>query len=355
MKQTFLFLFIAFIFSCQSVPKQTARLAYGSNKFAIHKIVLDEEKKKKYLFFPKEFSHPLSISEQKIFNILSELVYTQKTNINSYKQEVFVKEDILELSKNLSQILQQVNKDDFLLVIMRSNPGQTVISQYQLTRFLVWNEDEVLNLFFDKIRTPIVCRECSLQPRYWALPRFGFQNRVFGKSFIESTDNIRYKVSGNLVNRKWITVDISKIQETSPIRFNEANLLEEETTQSLIDKDESIKEKEDESVNKEEIKEKKDESIEKEEIKEKKDESIEKEETKEKKDESINKEEIKEKKDESINKEEIKEKKDESIEKEETKEKKDESINKEEIKEKKDKSVKKDSSPDSNQTQTIIL
>ena len=138
-------LFLLFSFSCKTTQKKH-ELVYGSNKFAIHEIQLVPEDKR-FFIFPKEFAHPVMISNKKIVDFLSELSYFQFTEISNYKQKLFFEDEINEIAKVLPAIMQAISNKSFLLVIMRVKPNQTVVSNYQMTRFLVWQSGKNLNLF----------------------------------------------------------------------------------------------------------------------------------------------------------------------------------------------------------------
>ena len=84
--------------------------------------------------------------------------------------------------------------------------------------------------FFDKIREPIICRKCAVDPLYWTSPRFNFENKIFGKSFIQNTQNIHYKSNGTLNNRKWITVELAKIKEEINLSEKKVSKVEEKTS-----------------------------------------------------------------------------------------------------------------------------
>ncbi|NBU97924.1 MAG: hypothetical protein EBS19_06910 [Spirochaetia bacterium] len=210
MKNVILLSVILLLSSCASGFK-TKRLVYSTQKLAIYELDRDELTNNKLI--DSKIKHPYKISAKKLIDIIGNVRFIKTTRINKYNDYVFHLDELNNSADDISQTLENFDEKKVVVVVSIYDHLQSVVSNFKRTSFLMWIDNEGLNLVFGDIQDD-VSKDKGLNFYDWTqIDPISLEFKPDENQIITDNDIFTYKKVKGYYHRKWLIFPLKDLDK----------------------------------------------------------------------------------------------------------------------------------------------
>jgi len=223
----FINLFIIFILSLVSCASgfRTKKLIYATSRSAFYTLARKQIPAREQL--EGNLKHPYKISPEKLKDILGNLQFIKSTRINTFQDYIYDEAELDKFCIDLARTLENLNDQNIGVVISEYDSVKSVISNPKRTSFLIFINEEGLNLVFGDIQHD-VSRESSYNFFDWTqiepigLVEFPDENEIILRKNL-----FTFKTQKGFENRKWLVFSLDDLDKYKFESRNVENLSKE--------------------------------------------------------------------------------------------------------------------------------
>lgn len=188
---------------------------YRSEHISLYKLNRDDIPGNRWI--SQSFNHPVKgLSRATVQKMLASLKHKSQSDFNIVIERIFPDGHLENIMEDLMIGLGQLQKEESLVVITKYDEVQSVLSNPNLTSFIIWRDNSYLNMVFGQIKSDID-REDEHDPREWTrIPSINLNIKRQEIDKLVPLDFFQFKKNGAFYNRHWIQIDLSKIQSYQP-------------------------------------------------------------------------------------------------------------------------------------------
>lgn len=202
--------FFFLLSSCAS-GFRTKKLLYATSTSAFYELSRRELAYNELL--EGKLRHPYKISPEKLRDILGNLEFIKNTRINSYSDTIFYPEELDKFTVDLSLTLEKLKDTHVGVVITQHDSSRSVISFPKRTSFLIFINEEGLNLVFGDIQQ-MVSRENSYNFFDWTqIPPIGLKENPDENEILPLEGIFQFKLIKGYYNRKWLVFQLEDLEK----------------------------------------------------------------------------------------------------------------------------------------------
>jgi hypothetical protein len=231
-----LFLVTIFAFSlAQCASGITSRkLLYRDFKSGYYSYDLEEIAKKDSDLIKQPLKHPIkSITKEEILAALGNLKFKKESSVGNMIYYVFAKEELDDLIQNIVISLAKIREDQVLVVVSKFNDIKSVVSRDNRTSFLVFVNEDGLNLVFGEVHQDMIGIETENYYEWSVIQEIQLRNN-FNPIRIIPSDEFTFAKVKDYENRMWLQFSMKSLPN---LKYK--NRKSEEPKVEILDKDAS--------------------------------------------------------------------------------------------------------------------
>lgn len=206
----FIFIIIFIFFSCAS-GFRTKKLLHATTNSAFYELARKELSYNQFL--EGKLRHPYKITSEKLKDILGNLEFVKNTRINQYSDYVFHATELDKFTIDLALTLEKLKDTHVGVVIIQHDTERSVISYPKRTSFLIFINEEGLNIVFGDIQQ-MVSREISYNFFDWTqISPIGLKENPDENEIILVEELFQFKKVKGYYNRKWLVFSLNDLDK----------------------------------------------------------------------------------------------------------------------------------------------
>ncbi len=210
MKCIFFISFFVLLYSCAS-GFRTKKLLHATTTSAFYELQRKEVSNNQFL--EGKLRHPYKISPEKLKDILGNIEFIKNTRINYYSDYIFHPTELDKFTIDLSLTLEKLKDTHIGVVITQHDTDRSVISYPKRTSFLIFVNEEGLNIVFGDIQQ-MVSREISYNFFDWTqVSPIGLKENLDENEIILQEDLFEFKKVKGYYNRKWLVFSLEDLDK----------------------------------------------------------------------------------------------------------------------------------------------
>jgi hypothetical protein len=187
------------------------KLLYRDFKSGFYAFDLDEIAKKDSDLIKQPLKHPIkSISEEELLAALGNLKFKKESSVGNMIYYVFAKEELDDMVQNIIISLAKIREDQLLVVVSKFNDIKSVVSRDNRTSFLVFVNEDGLNLVFGEVHQDMIGIETENYYEWSVIKEIQLRNNYNPIRIIPS-DEFSFAKVKDYDNKMWLQFSINRL------------------------------------------------------------------------------------------------------------------------------------------------
>jgi hypothetical protein len=158
----------------------------------------------------EELIHPIEIKQENLLSMLANVKFKRESSIGEVISYIFEEDEIRSIVKDIPSGFKKLTKDNVLLVISRYQPTKSVMSKYVRTSFILFADNQGLNVLFGEIKSDL---DKDIANNYfeWTNIEDISLKSTSDSDFIYEEDYFSFRDVQGFPNRRWIVFNLDNL------------------------------------------------------------------------------------------------------------------------------------------------